>query len=68
MATQKAEAKDAKADKVDKPKAGKDTPPALPGVGGISMTEELAELTSTQRAAVLMLLLGEQQASEIIRF
>ncbi len=45
------------------------TPPAVPDV---VMTEELkAELealTGTQRAAVLMLLLGEQQAAEIIRY
>ena len=32
------------------------------------LQQELDELTSTQRAAVLMLLLGEQQASEIIRY
>jgi flagellar motor switch protein FliG len=32
------------------------------------LKEELEQLTSTQRAAVLMLLLGEQQASEIIRY
>lgn len=69
MATKKPDDKDAKA---DKPKDGKDTPPAVQGDSAINMTEdlvkELAELTSTQRAAVLMLLLGEQQASEIIRF
>ena len=69
MATKKPDDKDAKA---DKPKDGKDAAPALLGDGSIPMTEELAkelaELTSTQRAAVLMLLLGEQQASEIIRF
>ena len=38
----------------------------------VVMTEalrtELAEITSTQRAAVLMLLLGEDQAAEIIKF
>jgi len=32
------------------------------------LQKELAELTGAQRAAVLMLLLGEQQASEIIKF
>jgi flagellar motor switch protein FliG len=32
------------------------------------LREELDALTSTQRAAVLMLLLGEQQAAEIIRY
>jgi len=39
---------------------------------GVVMTEalrtELATITSTQRAAVLMLLLGEDQAAEIIKF
>ena len=39
---------------------------------GIVMTEalraELANITSTQRAAVLMLLLGEEQAADIIKF
>jgi len=29
---------------------------------------ELAGITSTQRAAVLMLLLGEEQAAEIIKY
>ena len=33
-----------------------------------SLRQELANMTGTQRAAVLMLLLGEQQAAEIIRF
>ncbi|MFZ9735029.1 MAG: flagellar motor switch protein FliG [Burkholderiaceae bacterium] len=33
-----------------------------------AVQQELAELTSTQRAAVLMLLLGEQQAADIIRY
>ncbi|MEY2801684.1 MAG: Flagellar motor switch protein FliG [Pseudomonadota bacterium] len=66
MATQKDEAKDAKpAD----PKAGGD---GMPVAEDFLMTDELrAELdalTGTQRAAVLMLLLGEQQAAEIIRF
>lgn len=59
MATKKPDDKDAKA---DKPKDGKDAAPALLGDGSIPMTEELvkelAELTSTQRAAVLMLLTG----------
>ena len=40
--------------------------------GGIVITEalraELASITSTQRAAVLMLLLGEELAAEIIKF
>jgi flagellar motor switch protein FliG len=73
MATQKedkpakgkegAEAKDAKA-----PNAAN----AANAVANVLMTEELKQelqnLSGTQRAAVLMLLLGEQQASEIIRF
>ncbi len=33
-----------------------------------ALRQELEMLSSTQRAAVLMLLLGEQQASEILRF
>ncbi len=33
-----------------------------------SLARELGEMSGTQRAAVLMLLLGEQQAAEIIRF
>lgn len=33
-----------------------------------AVQEELEEMTSTQRAAVLMLLLGEEQASDIIRY
>ena len=62
MATQKEAPKDAKA-----------AAPADPlAISDVLMTEELRkeldELTNTQRAAVLMLLLGEQQASEIIRF
>ena len=64
MATAKPDDKDGKNDK--------DAAAAPAGNVPIPMTEELArelaELTGTQRAAVLMLLLGEQQASEIIRF
>jgi flagellar motor switch protein FliG len=33
-----------------------------------ALRQEMADMTSTQRAAVLMLLLGEEQASDIIRF
>ena len=33
-----------------------------------AVQQELAELTTTQRAAVLMLLLGEQQAADIIKY
>jgi flagellar motor switch protein FliG len=72
MATKK---EDKKAEKDAKGKdAGKDAraAEAKPALDPIPMSEalqaELAELTSTQRAAVLMLLLGEQQASDIIRY
>jgi flagellar motor switch protein FliG len=34
----------------------------------LALEREMSELTGTQRAAVLMLLLGEQQAAEIIRY
>ena len=61
-----------------KAKDGKDakapTDAVVPAVGEseIVITEELREeleaLTGTQRAAVLMLLLGEQQAAEILRY
>ena len=72
MATKKPDDKDAKNDKAKEAKEAKEAPAAPLGDSPILMTEELAkelaELTSTQRAAVLMLLLGEQQASEIIRF
>jgi flagellar motor switch protein FliG len=64
--------KDAKAkDAPESPKDGKSSSEGSSSPD-ILMTpelqEELAELTSTQRAAVLMLLLGEQQAAEIIRY
>lgn len=53
-------------------KEGKEGLPAAEAESEILMTEELREeleaLTGTQRAAVLMLLLGEQQAAEILRF
>ena len=53
-------------------KGAKGAPEAKPSLDPIPMSEalqaELEELTSTQRAAVLMLLLGEQQASDIIRY
>jgi len=76
MADKKDNAKDAKG-KDAKGKEGKDdkdekAPATALVTTDVVMTEELeqelAELTTTQRAAVLMLLLGEQQASEIIRF
>ena len=79
MADKKDAGKDAKKDPKAKDAKGKDgkdaaaaKPPALTGGPEIVMTEalqaELDALTSTQRAAVLMLLLGEQQASEIIKY
>jgi flagellar motor switch protein FliG len=33
-----------------------------------ALRAEMANITSTQRAAVLMLLLGEEQAADIIKF
>ncbi|MFM8589637.1 MAG: flagellar motor switch protein FliG, partial [Limnohabitans sp.] len=76
MATKK-EDKDAKDPKAKDAKDAKDAPAdakaaATSLITEVLMTDELREeldqLTSTQRAAVLMLLLGEQQASEIIRY
>lgn len=80
----KKDPKEGKDGAVTDPKAkgakGKDTPEGKEARGSeegaaspdIPMTAELREeldaLTSTQRAAVLMLLLGEQQAAEIIRY
>ena len=81
MATKKDTDKDAKGkdakgkdSKDAKGKDGKDVKEVAPALGDapIVMTEELQHeldsLTGAQRAAVLMLLLGEQQAAEIIRF
>jgi flagellar motor switch protein FliG len=42
--------------------------PSGPEVISEALQQELAELTTTQRAAVLMLLLGEQQAADIIKY
>jgi flagellar motor switch protein FliG len=73
MATQKPNDKDGK----NAPAAAPAVPatPAAPAAAANApapMTEELsrelAKLTGTQRAAVMTLLMGEQQASEIIRF
>ena len=72
MATKKDTDKDAKG-KDAKGKDGKDPKVVASATGDapIVITEELQEeldaLTGAQRAAVLMLLLGEQQAAEIIR-
>ena len=71
MATEKPADKETKNDKAKDAKESKasDLGIASPEITMTpELTQELAELTSTQRAAVLMLLLGEQQASEIIRF
>jgi len=79
MATKKpddkaAKDKDAKAAKGGKDKDGKDTKDgaAAPDITEFTMSDELREeleaLTGSQRAAVLMLLLGEQQAAEILRY
>ena len=67
-----AKGKDAKGKDSKDAKDDKAAPATALVTTDVVMTEELeqelAELTTTQRAAVLMLLLGEQQASEIIRF
>ncbi len=78
MATKKDNEKDAKGKdakgKDAKGKDGKEVKVVASALGDapIVMTEELQKeldsLTGAQRAAVLMLLLGEQQAAEIIRF
>ncbi|MBM3397490.1 MAG: flagellar motor switch protein FliG [Betaproteobacteria bacterium] len=80
MATKKpddkaAKDKDAKAaGKTGKDKDAKDAKDGslAPDISELTMSEELREeldqLTGSQRAAVLMLLLGEQQAAEILRY
>jgi flagellar motor switch protein FliG len=74
MATKKDNDKDAKGKDGKDVKDVKDSKEASSTVGNgpMVMTEELQQeldsLTGAQRAAVLMLLLGEQQAAEIIRF
>ena len=78
MATKKDNDKDAKGKdakgKDAKGKDGKEVKEIASALGDapIVITEELQQeldaLTGAQRAAVLMLLLGEQQAAEIIRF
>jgi flagellar motor switch protein FliG len=78
MATKKDNDKDAKGKdakgKDAKGKDGKEVKEIASALGDapIMITEELQQeldaLTGAQRAAVLMLLLGEQQAAEIIRF
>ena len=72
MAEKDDKKKDAKAAKDGKAgKGGKDTAVAKPAEAvamSEALQEELAALNGTQRAAVLVLLLGEQQASDIIRY
>jgi len=72
MAEKDDKKKDAKAPKDGKAgKGGKDTAVAKPAEAvamSEALQEELAELNGTQRAAVLVLLLGEQQAADIIRY
>lgn len=72
MADKDDKKKDAKAAKDGKAgKGGKDTAVAKPAEAvamSEALQEELAALNGTQRAAVLVLLLGEQQASDIIRY
>jgi flagellar motor switch protein FliG len=72
MAEKDDKKKDAKAAKDGKAgKGGKDTAVAKPPetvAMSEAVQEELAALNGTQRAAVLVLLLGEQQASDIIRY
>jgi flagellar motor switch protein FliG len=46
----------------------KDAPGAAPVPISEALQEELSRLTSTDRSAVIMLLLGEQQAADIIRY
>jgi flagellar motor switch protein FliG len=46
----------------------KDAPVAAPVPISEALQEELSRLTSTDRSAVIMLLLGEQQAADIIRY
>lgn len=72
MADKDDKKKDAKAAKDGKAgKGGKDAAVAKPAEAiamSEALQEELAELNGTQRAAVLVLLLGEQQAADIIRY
>jgi flagellar motor switch protein FliG len=81
MATKKPDDKAAAKDKDPKAAAkpakdkdGKDAKdsPQVPDITDLTMSDELREeldqLTGSQRAAVLMLLLGEQQAAEILRY
>ena len=71
MAETKDEKKDAKGKDAKGKDGGKADPAALAAEAqplSEALIAELEELTSTQRAATLMLLLGEQQAAEIIRY
>ena len=68
MATKKEADKDTKGKDASAAVAAPDPLAASAVVMTEDLRKELDELTNTQRAAVLMLLLGEQQASEIIRY
>ena len=68
MATKKEADKDPKGKNAATAVVASDPLAAVSIVMTDELRQELEELTNTQRAAVLMLLLGEQQASEIIRF
>jgi flagellar motor switch protein FliG len=48
--------------------AEKDEKTVVSEAAAAALEKEMAEMSGTQRAAVLMLLLGEQQAAEIIKF
>lgn len=65
---EKAPAKDDKAGAADAKPGEVITAPDPGPVMTEALKQELEMLSSTQRAAVLMLLLGEQQASEILRY
>ena len=62
----KAKGKDAKGGKVAGPEGARALGDPIPMTEALQ--QELEGLTGTQRAAVLVLLLGEQQAADIIRF
>ena len=53
-------------------KNAEQTKKATPNEGAAELSEEvkkeISELTKTQRAAVLLLLLGEEQAANIIKY
>ena len=52
--------------KKDKKKKGKNAPEPKPEISPLQ--QEFSAMSGTERAAVIMLLLGEQQAADVIRF